>query len=83
MTSSAPEAGPWAAIDSHAMARLDELFVSDPERLSRLSLEVGGMYFDWSKTHIDADYGACEDCRAGALPAKREALSRRRDRQRQ
>ncbi len=35
------------------MRRLDELFAAEPDRLSRLSLEVAGLYFDWSKTHLD------------------------------
>lgn len=54
MTSTSPKDGPWAAIDNHKLARLEELFVSEPDRLSRLSMEVGGLYFDWSKTHLDA-----------------------------
>ncbi len=33
--------------------RLDELFAAEPDRLSRLSFEVAGLYFDWSKTHLD------------------------------
>ncbi|MEO7276882.1 MAG: glucose-6-phosphate isomerase [Sphingomicrobium sp.] len=33
---------------------LDELFAAEPDRLSRLSLEVAGLYFDWSKTHLDS-----------------------------
>src|SRR5438132_173402 len=32
---------------------LDELFAAEPDRLSRLSFEVAGLYFDWSKTHLD------------------------------
>jgi glucose-6-phosphate isomerase len=32
---------------------LEELFVDEPDRLSRLSFEVAGLYFDWSKTHLD------------------------------
>ena len=35
------------------MRRLDELFSAEPDRLSHLSLEVAGLYFDWSKTHLD------------------------------
>lgn len=35
------------------MKRLDELFAAEPDRLSRLSFEVAGIYFDWSKTHLD------------------------------
>jgi len=45
----------WQAIDSHGARRLDELFKAEPDRLSRLSFEVAGIYFDWSKTHLDAD----------------------------
>src|SRR5437764_13472313 len=33
---------------------LDQLFAAEPDRLSRLSFEVAGLYFDWSKTHLDA-----------------------------
>src|SRR5689334_25416236 len=33
---------------------LAELFVAEPDRLSRLSFELCGIYFDWSKTHLDA-----------------------------
>jgi glucose-6-phosphate isomerase len=35
--------------------RLDELFAAEPDRLSCLSFEVAGIYFDWSKTHLDQD----------------------------
>ena len=35
--------------------RLDELFAVEPDRLGRLSFEVAGIYFDWSKTHLDQD----------------------------
>ena len=34
---------------------LPELFRTEPDRLSRLSFEVAGLYFDWSKTHLDRD----------------------------
>jgi glucose-6-phosphate isomerase len=33
--------------------RLDELFAAEPDRLGHLSFEVAGLYFDWSKTHLD------------------------------
>jgi glucose-6-phosphate isomerase len=35
--------------------RLDELFAAEPDRLSRLTFEAAGIYFDWSKTHLDQD----------------------------
>ena len=33
--------------------RLDALFEAEPDRLSRLSFGIAGLYFDWSKTHLD------------------------------
>jgi glucose-6-phosphate isomerase len=45
----------WQAIDSHGARRLDELFKAEPDRLSRLSFEVAGIYFDWSKTHLEGE----------------------------
>src|SRR5687768_10043627 len=45
----------WKAIETHRLKRLDELFEAEPDRLSRLSFEVAGLYFDWSKTHLDSD----------------------------
>jgi glucose-6-phosphate isomerase len=43
------------AAPPQALPRLDQLFASEPDRLSRLSLELAGIYFDWSKTHLDQD----------------------------
>src|SRR4029079_17636689 len=39
-------------MQSPTSKRLDELFSAEPDRLSRLSFEVAGIYFDWSKTHL-------------------------------
>ncbi|HWC56102.1 MAG TPA: glucose-6-phosphate isomerase, partial [Sphingomicrobium sp.] len=33
---------------------LKQLFEAEPDRLSRYSFEVAGIYFDWSKTHLDS-----------------------------
>src|SRR5436853_7489231 len=33
--------------------QLDELFAAEPDRLGRLTFEAAGVYFDWSKTHLD------------------------------
>lgn len=44
----------WQAIETHQVKRLIELFKSEPDRLSRLSFEIAGIYFDWSKTHLDS-----------------------------
>ena len=66
----------WQAIEARDLKRLDELFESEPDRLSRLSFEVAGIYFDWSKTHLDAGlieaFGALSEARGFA--AAREAL---------
>ena len=35
------------------LPKLADLFAAEPDRLSRLSFEVAGLYFDWSKTHLD------------------------------
>jgi glucose-6-phosphate isomerase len=43
----------WKPIDEHPLKRLDELFADEGDRLSRLAHEVAGIYFDWSKTHLD------------------------------
>ena len=34
---------------------LEELFSIEPDRLARLSFEAAGIYFDWSKTHLDQE----------------------------
>ena len=44
----------WNAIDAHDVQPLETLFERDAERLSAFSMELGGLYFDWSKTHLDA-----------------------------
>src|SRR4051794_9986890 len=56
--------------------RLDQLFASEPDRLSRLTFDVAGLYFDWSKTHLDRaaiDAFASRADKAG-LSAARDAL---------
>ena len=42
-----------AAMQSPSLKRLEELFTAEPDRLSRLSFAIAGLYFDWSKTHLD------------------------------
>src|SRR5436305_654214 len=65
-----------AAMQSPSIKRLDELFAAEPDRLSRLSFEVAGLYFDWSKTHLDVAVLEKSLARAGAMgfAAAREAL---------
>jgi glucose-6-phosphate isomerase len=43
----------WKKIESHALKPLALLFTEEPDRLQRLSSSVAGIYFDWSKTHLD------------------------------
>jgi glucose-6-phosphate isomerase len=43
----------WKPIEAHPLKRLDELFAAEPDRLSRLTHDIAGIYFDWSKTHLD------------------------------
>jgi glucose-6-phosphate isomerase len=45
----------WKMIEQLALKPLEELFATGPDRLSRLSQEVAGVYFDWSKTHLDGE----------------------------
>ena len=53
MSEAAKRGDPWAAIDQHDLKTLGALFAAEPDRLSRLSLDVAGIQFDWSKTHLD------------------------------
>jgi glucose-6-phosphate isomerase len=63
-------------MDQPSIKRLDELFAAEPDRLSRLSFEVAGLYFDWSKTHLDqaviAEFGGRAE--AMGFVAARDAL---------
>jgi glucose-6-phosphate isomerase len=43
----------WQPILDYQPKRLDALFGADPDRLGALTLEAAGLYFDWSKTHLD------------------------------
>jgi glucose-6-phosphate isomerase len=43
----------WKSIEEQPLKRLDALFAAEPDRVSRLSNDVAGVYFDWSKTHLD------------------------------
>ncbi|SNS06001.1 glucose-6-phosphate isomerase [Sphingomonas laterariae] len=44
----------WKAIEDKARPTLLELFQAEPDRLSRLTIDEGGIHFDFSKTHLDA-----------------------------
>ncbi|HEY0314431.1 MAG TPA: glucose-6-phosphate isomerase [Allosphingosinicella sp.] len=44
----------WAALEAAPRAALTALFAREPGRLGALSLDEGGIRFDFSKTHLDA-----------------------------
>jgi glucose-6-phosphate isomerase len=44
----------WDAVTNAGTQPLPELFMADPDRLSRLSVEEAGIRFDFSKTHLNA-----------------------------
>ena len=66
----------WHAIEALDPPRLEALFADDPDRLARFSIDVAGLHFDWSKTHLTADAVAAFEALAKAqgFAAKREAL---------
>jgi glucose-6-phosphate isomerase len=66
----------WSSIEALPTPRLETLFADDPERLNRLSVDVAGLHFDWSKTHLTAEALTAFQALAKAkgLAAKREAL---------
>ncbi|MEH3102133.1 glucose-6-phosphate isomerase [Sphingomonas adhaesiva] len=66
----------WSAIEALPNERLETLFANDAERLRRLSLDVAGIHFDWSKTHLTPDAVAAFEALAKQvdLAGKREAM---------
>ena len=63
-------------MDQTSIKRLDELFAAEPDRLSRLSFEAAGIYFDWAKTHLDQAIldQFLSRAEATGFAARREAL---------
>jgi glucose-6-phosphate isomerase len=66
----------WSAIEALAPPRLEQLFKDDDGRVGRLSLDVAGIHFDWSKTHLTRDGVAAFEalCKQQDLAGKREAM---------
>ncbi|HMI40384.1 MAG TPA: glucose-6-phosphate isomerase [Sphingomicrobium sp.] len=71
-----PNSRDWKPIETHKLARLDELFHAEPDRLARMTLDVAGIHFDWSKTHLDVALIGhfVELAEASGFVAAREAL---------
>ena len=68
-------AADWSTIESLPQTPLLDLFANDPNRLASLSLDVAGIHFDWSKTHLTPEAVAAfvELAKAKGLAAKRDA----------
>ena len=66
----------WQRVDALHSPSLQTLFSDDPARVARYSIDVAGIHFDWSKTHLTADVVAAFDdlARVQGLAARREAL---------
>lgn len=66
----------WSKIEALPATKLTDLFAGDPDRLATLSLDVLGIHFDWSKTHLtkDAIAAFAELAKAQDLAGKREGL---------
>ncbi|WP_440978339.1 glucose-6-phosphate isomerase [Sphingomonas pseudosanguinis] len=69
-------AADWSTIESLPQTPLLDLFANDPNRLASFSLDVAGIHFDWSKTHLTPEAVAAfaELAKAQGLAAKRDAL---------
>ena len=70
------KAAAWDRINATSPSQLSDLFVAEPDRLSRLTLDEGGLFFDFSKTHLSNGLLAhfAELAAACDLSAKRDAL---------
>jgi len=66
----------WSAVQALPKQKLTELFDGDADRLSRLSLDVAGLHFDWSKTHLTADAVSAFEklAEAADLAGRRDAM---------
>jgi len=66
----------WSAVEALDPPHLEQLFKEDDGRVARLSLDVAGIHFDWSKTHLTRDAIAAFEklAKATDLAGKREAM---------
>jgi glucose-6-phosphate isomerase len=66
----------WSAIEALPRTPLAALFDQQPDRLTQLAIDVAGLHFDFSKTHLSpAAIAAFADlAQAQALTDKRDAL---------
>ncbi len=66
----------WSTIEALPRKKLTQLFAEDSGRLARLSLDVAGIHFDFSKTHLTAEMVTAFEvlAKASDLAGKREAM---------
>ena len=66
----------WSMIEALTPHKLSDLFADDNARLKTFSLNVAGIHFDWSKTHLTKDAVSAFEQLAETrkLAAKRDAL---------
>jgi glucose-6-phosphate isomerase len=66
----------WQAVEALSPKPLTELFEAEPNRLDALTLDVSGIHFDWSKTHLDTEglQAFAQLAEAAGLAARRDAL---------
>lgn len=66
----------WAAIEALTVRPLATLFKAETDRVARMSVDVGGLHFDFSKTHLAQDGVAAFVALADTvgLTARRDAL---------
>ena len=71
-----PTKAAWQAIEAAPRSPLTQLFEADGERVARLSRDLAGIHFDFSKTHLDETLiaGFSNLAEAAGYAAKREAL---------
>ena len=54
---------PWSAIEALPETKLEQLFADDPDRLGKFSIDIAGIHFDLSKTHLTREaveaFSAC------------------------
>ena len=66
----------WSAVETSESRPLLDLFASDPDRLSRLTVEEAGIRFDFSKTHLSSAEvdGLVRRASEADLAGRRDAL---------
>ncbi len=66
----------WDAIHACKAHKLSELFEKNAERTAKMSMDLGGIYFDFAKTHLDDELiaGFTKLAEAMGLDSAKEAL---------